>query len=110
MDAPIIMTEEYWAKTQLSIARYYGGINYNGYSYKIVNNNGITLEELSNPSSPHYVKDGKAIPAGEPADLVREDWLPVYRVVGRDKTFALIKDGSSLKEAYGVAGLKFKKK
>lgn len=86
------MTKEYWQNSQLSIAAYYGGLKFNGKKYKIVNKHGITLEELSNPMSEHWAGNGEyAIPPGEPADLVQEDWLPVYRCLGRDKTFKLIK-------------------
>lgn len=95
----VIMTEEYWANSHLSIARYYGEIKMNGNEYKIVNKDGVTLEELSNPSSKHYVGDGMAIPPGEPADLVRKDWIPVYRKIGRDRTIELVKNGTTLKEA-----------
>lgn len=99
----VIMAEEYWANSPLSIARYYGGIKVDGDEYKIVNKDGITLEELSYPRSKHYVKEGKAIPAGEPADLVRKDWIPVYRKLGRDRTIGLVKNGISLKEAKKIA-------
>ena len=99
----VIMAEEYWANSPLSIARYYGGIKVDGDEYKIVNKDGITLEELSDPRSKHYVKEGKAIPAGEPADLVRKDWIPVYRKLGRDRTIGLVKNGISLKEAKKIA-------
>ena len=34
---PLIMTEEYWANSQLSIARYYGHIRFMGHEYVIVN-------------------------------------------------------------------------
>ena len=95
----IIMAEEYWANTYLSVARYYGGIKINGDEYKIVNKDGITLEELSDPRSKHYVREGKAIPAGEPADLVLKEWIPIYRKLGRVKTIELVKRGLSLKEA-----------
>lgn len=95
----IIMTENYWANSHLSIARYYGGIKLNGDEYKIVNKDGITLEELSDPRSKHYVREGKAIPAGEPADLVLMQWIPIYRKLGREKTIELVKRGLSLKEA-----------
>lgn len=95
----IIMTEEYWASSHLSVARYYGGIKLNGGEYKIVNKDGITLEELSDPRSKHYVKEGKAIHAGEPADLVLMQWIPIYRKLGREKTIELVKRGLSLKEA-----------
>lgn len=83
---PICMAEESWINTHFSVARYYGGIKTDKYSYKIVNKNGITLFELSDPDSKHYVGGGdkKAIEPGEPADLVREDFLPFYRKLGRD--------------------------
>lgn len=100
MNTPIIMTEEYWSNSQLSVARYFGGVKLNGKEYKIVNKQGITLEELSNPTSEHYNVNGKyAIPPGEPADLVQEDWLPVYRSLGRDRTFELLKKNVPLSMA-----------
>lgn len=99
----IIMTEEYWANSHLSVARYYGGIKVNGHEYKIVNKDGITLEELSDPRSEHYVKEGKAIPPGEPADLVLKEWIPVYRKLGREKMIRLVKLGVSLEEAKKMA-------
>lgn len=97
--AAIIISEEYWANSHLSIARYYGGIKLNGDEYKIVNKDGITLEELSDPRSKHYVREGEAIPAGEPADLVLTQWILIYRKLGREKTIELVKRGLSLKEA-----------
>lgn len=71
---PICMAEEYWANSYFSVARYYGGIQMNQYSYKIVNKEGITIFELSDPENEHYVGDGdeQAIKPGEPADLVRK--------------------------------------
>lgn len=95
----VIMTEEYWANSYFSVARYYGGIKVNGDEYKIVNKDGVTLEELSNPNNKYYVKSEMAIPPGEPADLVRKDWIPIYRKLGRDKTIELVKNGINLKEA-----------
>ena len=78
--APILMTEEYWANSQLSIARYYGGIAIGKIDYRIVNKEGISLFELSDPESKHYVGDDKkAIEPGEPADLVQKVWIPIYR-------------------------------
>lgn len=106
--AAIIISEEYWVNTHLSIARYYGGIKLNGDEYKIVNKDGITLEELSDPRSKHYVKEDKAIPAGEPADLVLMQWIPIYRKLGREKTIELVKRGLSLKEAEKIVEEKSK--
>lgn len=99
----VIIMEQYWANSYFSIARYYGGVKIDGHEYKIVNKEGVTLEELSNPSSKHYVKSGKAIPPGEPADLVRKDWIPVYRKLGRDRTLELVRDGVSLAGAKRIA-------
>lgn len=99
----VIMTEEYWANSYFSVARYYGGIKVNGDEYKIVNKDGVTLEELSSPNSKHYAKSEMAIPPGEPADLVRKDWVPIYRKLGRDKTIELVKSGIDLEEAKRIA-------
>ena len=95
-----LITEENWANSQLSVARYYGGCTLNGKEYKIVNKDGISVEELSNPLSVNYVgKDKYAIPPGEPADLVMVDWIPVYRKLGMDATIGLVKDNVPLEMA-----------
>lgn len=95
----IIMTEEYWAHSQFSIARHYGRIRIGTQEYKIVNKHGITLAELSDPRSGHFVREGKAIPPGEPADLVRKDWIPIYKKLGREKTIELVENNVPLSEA-----------
>lgn len=91
---PILMEEAYWMNSQLSIARHYGGIRTTNHEYKIVNKNGITLFELSDPDSKHYVGGGdkKAIEPGDPADLVREDFLPFYKKLGRDTFIQVLKE------------------
>lgn len=91
---PIAMTKEYWAGSHLSIARYYGRIQFNGHEYQIVNKHGITIFELSNPSSKHYVGGGnkKAIEPGEPADLVRKDFITYYKRLGRDRFLEVLKE------------------
>lgn len=95
--APIMMTEEYWANSQLSIARYYGGIAIGKIDYRIVNKEGISLFELSDPESKHYVGDDKkAIEPGEPADLVQKEWIPIYRRLGRERFIELIKNNPKL--------------
>jgi hypothetical protein len=112
-NAPIAMAEDYWANSQFSVARYYGGIVINGAKYVIVNEKGITLYELSDPSSKHYAKDGKAIPPGKPADLVRKEWVPVYKKLGREAFLEYLKahNPAILKEAKEYAKtLKIKKK
>lgn len=104
---PLIMTEEYWANSQLSIARYYGGINFMGRQYLIVNKDGKDLFELSIEAD----KAGrvKAIEPGEPADLVLESLIPSYKKLGRDKIIELIKQGKTEKEIKQIAKEKKKK-
>lgn len=99
-NAPIVMAEEYWANSHFSVARYWGGINVFGYEYQIVNKQGITIFELSNKNSKHYVGDeNMAINPGEPADLCRVDWIHVYRAEGRDAFMEYLKKDRTLEEA-----------
>ena len=84
-EGPILMEEAYWANSYFSIARHYGGVRAFGHEYTIVNKDGVTIFELSDPASPHYVVgNAKAIPPGEPADLVMAEWIPTYRRMGRE--------------------------
>ena len=106
MEKPILMTEDYWMNTPLSITRYYGSVTYCGCEYKICNRNGITLEELSNPNSKYYVGDRMAIQPGEPADLVKKEWIPIYKKVGREKIIQMIKQNISLAQAKEITGFK----
>lgn len=92
----LLMVEESWRNSQLSIARFYGRIRLNGYEYIIVNKEGKDLFECSYEAK----KAGrdKAIEAGEPADLIWEDLRPAYKRLGRDKIIELIKQGKSAEE------------
>ena len=83
MNTPICMAEEYWASSPLSVARYYGRIKFNGHEYYIVDKLGRDLWECSLAAD--RAGSDKAIPAGEPADLVRKDIIPFYKKLGRDK-------------------------
>lgn len=102
MAGPIIMTEEYWKNSQFSVARFWGGMVLDGKHYSIVNKEGITVRELSDPKSPHYVEGDKVILPGEPCDLIQDDWIPVYKSLGRDKTIELVKRNISLEEALKI--------
>ena len=94
------MTEEYWANSQFSIARHYGQISINGKPYVIVNKEGCTIFELCDPRSKHYVgDDNMAIPPNQPADLVLQKWVPIYKALGRDKTHELVKQNVSYEDA-----------
>lgn len=76
-EIPILITYERWANSQLSIARYTGGIRINDHYYYIVS-------DSKNKYTP---------------DLIREDWRQVYDKLGRKKTIGLINNGTTLKVA-----------
>lgn len=67
----IITEPEIWLHCQLSIARFYGAIKVNGMEYFVVK-----------PTN----------------DLVRKDYLPLYKKLGRDKLKKYIAQGLSAKE------------
>ncbi|MCF0219340.1 MAG: hypothetical protein HUK14_06125 [Muribaculaceae bacterium] len=106
--APILMTEEYWANSQLSVVRHFGHISVFGHPYTIVNKDGLTIFELSEIAE----QEGRtlAIEPGEPCDLVRNDYIPIYRAVGRDEFMRLVKETTDLKQLRTLAGLKPKTK
>lgn len=107
MNLPIAMAEEYWANSQLSVVRYTGRIQFNNNIYVIVDKRGHTIFECSIEAE----KAGKekAIDPGEPADLVMEQYVPVYRKLGREKFINWLQDKSldhSVEDAYEFVGLK----
>lgn len=69
---PILIKEDYWMNSQLSVARFYGGIKLHGEEYVIVP-----------PKN----------------DLLLKDWVPVYKKLGRERTIGLIENGTSLEVA-----------
>ena len=101
MNDPICMTEGYWTNSQLSIARYYGKITVNGYEYYIVDKLGRDLWECS--VAPDRQGSDKAIPPGEPADLIRKDFIPYYRKLGRDKFIEVLKENQSASDKELIA-------
>lgn len=92
----LIMTEEFWRNSQLSIARFYGGIKLGGKEYVIVDKTGRDLFETS-------------IPPGEPADLIAKSLQPAYKKLGRDKVIELVKQGKNEKEIIELVKEKKKK-
>lgn len=91
----ILMEESYWRNSPLSIAKYSGGVYITDEGVKreflIVNKEGRTLFELSDPASECYVGDeNMAIPPGEPADLIDKEFISFYQRLGRDKFIAII--------------------
>lgn len=63
--APAIIEYGFWSSSQLSIAKYYGGLRINGRTFKLLDSG-----EAASP--------GKYKP-----DLVREDWCSLYKQLGR---------------------------
>ena len=86
---PICMSEEFWIDSQLSIARFYGRVKFGGHEYYIVDKLGRDLWECSMAAD--RAGSDKAIPAGASADLVRKDFIPYYRKLGRDKFLEVLK-------------------
>ena len=71
----ILLTKESWMNSQLSVAKYSGGIHLTcdggkKRTFLIVNKEGKELNQAS-------------IPAGEPADLVDKEFIPLYKKLGR---------------------------
>lgn len=90
----ILMTEEFWASSQFSVARHYGGIKIGGHLYIIVNKEGKDLFECSHEAI--LAGRGKAIPPGEPADLIRQDFQSFYRKLGRNVFIEVLKKNPTL--------------
>ena len=96
-DSPILMTEEVWANSQLSIARFYGSCKMNGNTYIIVDKKGRDLFECSAEAT--RLGREKAIEPGEPADLIREEYKSIYRQLGREKFLEVLKSHPEIKSA-----------
>ena len=93
----IVMTESYWANTQFSVARYSGRIAVDGHEYVIVDKRGHDIFECSIEAE----KAGreKAIEPGEPADLCRTDFVPIYRKLSREQFLKFIQENPDINTA-----------
>ena len=98
---PIIMSEEYWANTQLSFVRYTGQVRFMDHEYIIVNKEGIDIFALSIRAE----KEGreKAIEPGEPCDLCLKSLVTSYHRLGRERIIQLVKEGKTEKEIKAIA-------
>lgn len=98
---PLLMAQEYWMNTQLSIARYYGGAILGGIEYRIINKEGKDLYECSIEAE----KEGRkyAIDPDESADLVVKTLIPAYKKLGRDRIIELLKQNKSEEEINEIA-------
>lgn len=71
----ILLTKESWMNSQLSVAKYTGGVQVvgeggRGRTFFIVNKEGKDLTQAG-------------ISEGEPADLVDKEFIPLYKKLGR---------------------------
>lgn len=79
----ILLTKESWMNSQLSVAKYSGGVQVTGEGGKkrtlfIVNKEGNDLYQVG-------------IPPGEPADLVDKEFIPLYKKLGRDLFIGIVR-------------------
>lgn len=84
----ILLTKEAWMSSYFSVAKFSGGITVTGDGGKereffVVNKEGKTLMQVG-------------IPAGEPADLVDNEFIPLYKKLGREKFIEIVKDNPLL--------------
>lgn len=78
----ILLTKESWMNSQLSVAKYSGGVQVTGEGGKkrtlfIVNKEGKDLYQVG-------------IPSGEPADLVDKEFIPLYKKLCRDLFISIV--------------------
>lgn len=78
----ILLTKESWMNSQLSIAKYSGGVQVTGEGGKkrtllIVNKEGKDLYQVG-------------IPSGESADLVDKEFISLYKKLGRDLFISIV--------------------
>lgn len=104
MKPPILMRYEYWRNSMFSFVRMIGAVEWLGKIYVIVNKDGITLDELTDPESKYYLGDDAEvyIPHGEPSDLVMKEWVPIYKALGREKMLELAAKDTPLVEALKI--------
>lgn len=93
----IVMTEQCWANSQFSIARQTGRIRVDGHEYVIVDKRGVDIFECSLEAQ----RDGreKAIEPGEPADLCRTDFVPIYNKLGRKRFLQFLQENPDVNTA-----------
>ena len=92
--AAILMEEEYWMNTQLSIAKHCGKVRVKidgeTIHYIIVNKEGKDIFECSLEAQ--KAGRAKAIEPGEPVDLIDRRYIPTYRMMGRDAFIQMIQE------------------
>lgn len=95
-NTPLLIAEDYWANSNLSIVRRTGQCRFNGQHFIIVDKHGRDIFECSLIAE----REGrdKAIEPGEPCDLIDIRLQKAYRRLGRDRIIELLKEGKTLSE------------
>ena len=93
---PVLMTQEFWMNSQFSVARLTGQVRIYGVEFVVVNKEGKDIFQCA--AEAHRAGRVKAIEPGEPADLIDNRYLPVYRKIGRDTFIEWLKEGMELKQ------------
>lgn len=93
---PVCMAEECWANSQLSVVRHFGVRQFKDTDSLFVYDDIMMSIEIYLTKSKHYAKNGMAIPAGEPCDLILADFQPYYRSLGRDAFLEVLKEKPSV--------------
>lgn len=91
---PIVMAEDFWRNSSLSIAAHTGRIKIDGVEYIIVDKRGHDIFECS--SEAQKAGREKAIEPGEPADLCRVEFVKIYRKLGRERFLAFCKENPDM--------------
>ena len=97
----IVMVESYWANTHLSFVRHTGRVRIWGHEYVIVDKRGHDIFECSMEAE--MAGRENAIEPGEPCDLCRVDFVPIYRKLGREKFLQFLQENPSYLNTVAMA-------
>ena len=93
----ILITEDVWRNSHLSVVRFYGKIVFDNEMYIITDKRGHDIFECSMEAE--RAGREKAIEPGEPVDLCRLDFLPIYRQLGRDRFLKFLQENKDINTA-----------
>lgn len=86
---PILMTKDYWMNSYFSVARHFGSIIINGNRYSVVEQHGYTIFEYAAALKQNKIKE---ISDEDPCDLIMEQFIKPYKVLGRKRFIMILKE------------------
>ena len=86
---PILMTKDYWMNSYFSVARHFGSIIINGNRYSVVEQHGYTIFEYAAALKQKKIKE---ISDEDPCDLIMEQFIKPYKVLGRKRFIMILKE------------------